>query len=52
MAEETGSGSPDVEEVPDTLTPQVPIILDLLEAFGFATAEAAGYDLRPILPYL
>ena len=41
VAEESEAG-PDVEEVPDTLTPQVPIILDLLDAFGFATAEAAA----------
>lgn len=39
----------DVEEVPDTLTPQVPIILDLLEAFGLATAEAAGYEADDVI---
>ncbi|WP_460439577.1 5'-3' exonuclease [Amycolatopsis stemonae] len=49
VAEETGGDSPDVEEVPDTLTPQVPIILDLLEAFGFATAEAAGYEADDVI---
>ncbi|MFJ7214188.1 5'-3' exonuclease H3TH domain-containing protein [Amycolatopsis sp. NPDC098790] len=49
VAEETGGGSPDVEEVPDTLTPQVPIILDLLGAFGFATAEAAGYEADDVI---
>jgi 5'-3' exonuclease len=49
VAEETGAASPDVEEVPDTLTPQVPIILDLLEAFGFATAEAAGYEADDVI---
>ncbi|MDQ0381734.1 5'-3' exonuclease [Amycolatopsis thermophila] len=37
------------EEVPDTLTPQVPIILELLEAFGFATAEAAGYEADDVI---
>jgi 5'-3' exonuclease len=48
VAEETAAG-PDVEEVPDTLTPQVPIILDLLEAFGFAVAEAAGYEADDVI---
>nr|WP_116100771.1 5'-3' exonuclease [Amycolatopsis thermalba] len=37
------------EEVPDTLTPQVPIILEVLEAFGFATAEAAGYEADDVI---
>jgi 5'-3' exonuclease len=37
------------EEVPDTLTPQVPIILDLLEAFGLATAEADGYEADDVI---
>src|SRR5205823_5093677 len=36
--------APDVEEVPDTLTPQVPIILELLDAVGLATAYATGYE--------
>ncbi|GAA4534783.1 5'-3' exonuclease [Amycolatopsis samaneae] len=44
-----GHGEPDTEEVPDTLTPQVPIILDVLEAFGFATAEAAGYEADDVI---
>ncbi|NKQ52185.1 5'-3' exonuclease [Amycolatopsis sp. K13G38] len=38
-----------VEEVPDTLTPQVPIILELLEAFGLATAEAEGYEADDVI---
>jgi 5'-3' exonuclease len=37
------------EEVPDTLTPQVPIILDLLEAIGLATAEADGYEADDVI---
>ncbi|MFD2415297.1 5'-3' exonuclease [Amycolatopsis pigmentata] len=37
------------EEVPDTLTPQVPIILDLLEAVGLATAEAPGYEADDVI---
>ena len=38
-----------VEEVPDWLTPQVPIILDLLDAVGLATAEAAGYEADDVI---
>lgn len=37
------------EEVPDTLTPQVPIILDLMEAVGLATAEAPGYEADDVI---
>ncbi|SFI59625.1 MULTISPECIES: 5'-3' exonuclease [Amycolatopsis] len=37
------------EEVPDTLTPQVPIILDLLAAVGLATAEAPGYEADDVI---
>ncbi|MEW2499552.1 MULTISPECIES: 5'-3' exonuclease [unclassified Amycolatopsis] len=44
-----GEGEADVEEVPDTLTPQVPMILDVLAAFGFATAEAAGYEADDVI---
>jgi 5'-3' exonuclease len=38
-----------VEEVPDTLTPQVPIIRDVLAAFGIATAEADGYEADDVI---
>lgn len=48
VAEEAGS-SPDVEEVPDTLGPQVPIIIELLEAVGLATAEAEGYEADDVI---
>ncbi|OLR93441.1 5'-3' exonuclease [Actinokineospora bangkokensis] len=37
------------EEVPDTLTPQVPIILDLLDALGIATAQARGYEADDVI---
>ena len=37
------------EEVPDTLTPQVPIILDLLEAAGLAVAEADGHEADDVI---
>jgi 5'-3' exonuclease len=37
------------EEVPDTLSPQVPIILDLLDAAGLARAEAEGYEADDVI---
>lgn len=37
------------EEVPDTLSPQVPVILDLLAAAGLATGEAAGYEADDVI---
>ncbi|MBS9535034.1 5'-3' exonuclease [Mycobacterium sp. M1] len=42
-------GSPDVEDVPDDLTPQVEVILDILDAAGIATAGAPGYEADDVL---
>ena len=39
----------DGEEVPDTLSPQVPVILELLEAAGLATAEADGFEADDVI---
>lgn len=48
--EEAGAaGDPDVEEVPDDLTPQVDMILKMLDAFGIATAGAPGYEADDVL---
>ncbi|MBP2472684.1 5'-3' exonuclease [Crossiella equi] len=44
---EDGDGAE--EEVPDTLTPQVPVILDVLDAAGIATAEAVGYEADDVI---
>jgi 5'-3' exonuclease len=49
VAKETGSSVPDVEEVPDTLSPQVPLILELLAAAGLATAGAEGYEADDVI---
>ncbi|UVS79048.1 5'-3' exonuclease [Actinokineospora sp. UTMC 2448] len=38
-----------VEEVPDTLTPQVPIIVDLLDAAGICMAESAGHEADDVI---
>ncbi|MCW4353064.1 5'-3' exonuclease [Hoyosella sp. YIM 151337] len=45
----TEPGTVDVEEVPDTLTPQVDMILEVLDAFGIATAGADGYEADDVL---
>ncbi|MEX3650131.1 5'-3' exonuclease [Mycolicibacterium porcinum] len=42
-------GIPDVEEVPDDLTPQVDIIMELLDAFGIVTAGAPGFEADDVL---
>jgi 5'-3' exonuclease len=49
VAEQTGPGAPDVENVPDTLSPQVPVILELLAAAGLATAGADGYEADDVI---
>ncbi|WP_418002458.1 5'-3' exonuclease [Mycobacterium sp. PDNC021] len=49
VVEETPGDDPDVEEVPDDLTPQVAMIMDLLDAFGIATAGAPGFEADDVL---
>ncbi len=49
VAVEEPAGEPDVEEVPDELTPQVDMIMAMLDAFGIATAGAAGYEADDVL---
>lgn len=39
----------DIEEVPDDLSPQVEMILEVLDAFGIATAGAAGFEADDVL---
>ncbi|MDV6284890.1 5'-3' exonuclease [Rhodococcus jostii] len=46
VAEDTGGAE---EEVPDTLSPQVPMILDVLAATGIATAGAEGLEADDVL---
>ncbi|MGV9314493.1 5'-3' exonuclease [Streptomyces sp. NPDC003691] len=48
VAEETESG-PDEEETPDTLAPQVPVIVDVLEALGIARVGADGYEADDVI---
>ncbi|QGK72187.1 flap endonuclease [Allosaccharopolyspora coralli] len=49
VAEENPEGDPDAEEVPDTLSPQIPIVLDLLDALGVTTAEAEGFEADDVI---
>jgi 5'-3' exonuclease len=42
-------GQPDIEEVPDDLTPQIDMIMELLDAFGIPTAGAAGFEADDVL---
>lgn len=49
VLEEHPDGEPDIEEVPDDLTPQVTMIMELLDAFGIATAGAPGFEADDVL---
>ncbi|WP_328682735.1 5'-3' exonuclease [Streptomyces sp. NBC_00322] len=48
VAVETETG-PDAEEIPDTLSPQVPVIEDVLDALGIARVGADGYEADDII---
>ena len=48
VAEEREAG-PDEEEVPDTLSPQVPIIEAVLDALGIARVGVAGYEADDVI---
>jgi 5'-3' exonuclease len=48
VAERPGP-QPDIEEVPDPLERQVPIILDVLEAFGICVVGADGYEADDVI---
>jgi 5'-3' exonuclease len=47
--EEERLEQPDVEEVPDELSPQVEMIAEILDAFGFCTGGAAGYEADDVI---
>ncbi|GGY02656.1 5'-3' exonuclease [Streptomyces minutiscleroticus] len=42
-------GGPDTEEVPDTLSPQVPVIEEVLDALGIARVGVAGYEADDVI---
>ncbi len=49
VLEENPGGQPDVEVVPDELTPQVDMIMEILDAFGIATAGAPESEADDVL---
>src|ERR1700744_6628830 len=49
VAEPEPEGTPDIEEVPDDLTPQVDMIMELLDAFGIPTGGAPGFEADDVL---
>ena len=49
VAEEEPTGQPDIEEVPDELTPQVDMIIEMLDAFGIPTAGAPDCEADDVL---
>ena len=49
VIEENPGAEPDVEEVPDELTPQVDMIMGFLDAFGIATAGAPECEADDVL---
>ncbi|MFJ4877607.1 5'-3' exonuclease H3TH domain-containing protein [Streptomyces sp. NPDC088745] len=48
VAEEI-EGAPDAEETPDTLTPQVPVIEEVLAALGIARVGVDGYEADDVI---
>ncbi|MGV9243571.1 5'-3' exonuclease [Streptomyces sp. NPDC003710] len=48
VAEEHAAG-PDEEMVPDTLSPQVPVIEEVLDALGIARVGVAGYEADDVI---
>src|SRR6185312_9016599 len=47
--EEEPAGQPDIEVVPDDLTPQVDMIMEILDAFGIPTAGAPACEADDVL---
>lgn len=45
----TPSGQPDIEEVPDPLEEQIPVIRAVLDAFGIAVVGADGYEADDVI---
>ncbi|MEU8892000.1 5'-3' exonuclease [Streptomyces sp. NPDC048442] len=48
VAEEI-EGGPDAEETPDTLSPQVPVIVEVLAALGIARVGSDGYEADDVI---
>lgn len=49
VAEVVEGDTPDEEEVPDTLSPQVPVIADVLAAFGITRVGSPGFEADDVI---
>ena len=49
VQQENPDGQPDVEEVPDELSPQVETIEEILDAFGICAGGAAGFEADDVI---
>ncbi|BBX45092.1 5'-3' exonuclease [Mycobacterium cookii] len=49
VEEENPAGQADVEEVPDDLSPQVEMIAEILDAFGFCSGGAEGFEADDVI---
>ncbi|MFE3514441.1 5'-3' exonuclease H3TH domain-containing protein [Streptomyces sp. NPDC059166] len=49
VAVETAGGVPDEEEIPDTLSPQVPVIEQVLDALGIARVGVPSYEADDVI---
>jgi 5'-3' exonuclease len=49
VEEENPDGQTDVEEVPDDLSPQVEMIAEILDAFGFCSGGAEGFEADDVI---
>ena len=49
VVEEVAGPAPDIEEVPDPLEVQIPIILEVLDALGIAVVGADGYEADDVI---
>jgi 5'-3' exonuclease len=49
VEQESPDGFPDVEEIPDELSPQVEMIEAILDAFGICTGGAAGFEADDVI---
>lgn len=52
VATETADGEPDVEETPDLLAPQVPVLLAVLKAAGLCSVGADGFEADDVIATL
>jgi 5'-3' exonuclease len=52
VARRTGSGQPDVEDVPELLVPQIPILLAVLKAAGLCSVGVDGFEADDVIASL